>query len=123
MHSFEEPVYTIGVVSNMLGIHPQTLRHYEKEGLLSPFRTAGNTRFYSQKNIDDLHLILRLTKELGVNLAGIDIILQLRRQLDAANSEIKELQESLKNQSSKVAKNRQVVVKKSQYHVVVVEGS
>lgn len=123
MHSFEEPVYTIGVVSNMLGIHPQTLRHYEKEGLLSPFRTAGNTRFYSQKNIDDLHLILRLTKELGVNLAGIDIILQLRRQLDAANSEIKELQETLKNQSSKVAKNRQVVVKRSQYHVVVVDGS
>lgn len=123
MHSFEEPVYTIGVVSNMLGIHPQTLRHYEKEGLLSPFRTAGNTRFYSQKNIDDLHLILRLTKELGVNLAGIDIILQLRRQLDAANSEIKELQETLKNQSSKVAKNRQVIVKKSQYHVVVVDGS
>lgn len=123
MHSFEEPVYTIGVVSNMLGIHPQTLRHYEKEGLLSPFRTAGNTRFYSQKNIDDLHLILRLTKELGVNLAGIDIILQLRRQLEAANNEIKALQETLKNQSSKVAKNRQVVVKKSQYHVVVVDGS
>ncbi|MEY4505033.1 MAG: hypothetical protein RL154_1330 [Pseudomonadota bacterium] len=123
MHSFEEPVYTIGVVSAMLGIHPQTLRHYEKEGLLNPFRTAGNTRFYSQKNIDDLHLILRLTKELGVNLAGIDIILQLRHQIEVANLEIKTLQETLAKQGTKVAKNRQVIVKRSQYHVVVVEGS
>jgi len=123
LHSFEEPVYTIGVVSGILGIHPQTLRHYEKEGLITPFRTAGNTRFYSQKNIDDLHLVLRLTKELGVNLAGIDIILQLRRQLEGANLEIKTLQETLAIQGAKVAKNRQVIVKKSQYQVVVVSGS
>ena len=120
MHSFEEPVYTIGVVSNMLNIHPQTLRHYEKEGLIAPFRTAGNTRFYSQKNIDDLHLILRLTKELGVNLAGIDIILQLRRQLEDANVQIQALQETVAKQGAKVAKDRQVIVKKSQYHVVVI---
>lgn len=123
MHSFEEPVYTIGVVSNMLSIHPQTLRHYEKEGLITPYRTAGNTRFYSQKNIDDLHLILRLTKELGVNLAGIDIILQLRRQLENANTQIAALQETLAKQGTKVAKNRQIIVKKSQYHVVVVDDS
>ena len=122
MHSYEEPVYQISIVATMLGIHPQTLRHYEREGLVVPSRTIGKIRVYSQKDIDDLRLIMNLTRDLGVNLAGVDIIIQLKhrvyeleKQLSNAKSEL----EARKAQSI-IPKNRQVVVKKSSFSVTVV---
>ena len=83
-----EGYYTIGVVAKMYDIHPQTLRLYEKRGLLKPTRTEGNTRLYSQRDIEDLEFILTLTNELHVNVAGVEIIVQLRDR-------IRELQENL----------------------------
>lgn len=119
MHSFEEPVYQISVVAQLLGIHPQTLRHYEREGLVIPSRTGGNIRIYSQKDIDDIKLILRLTRELGVNLAGVDIIFQLKRELSETTLQLETIKRQQSQHTSIVAKNRQIVVKKTNYKVVV----
>jgi MerR family transcriptional regulator/heat shock protein HspR len=123
MHDFEDPVYQISVVAELLGIHPQTLRHYEREGLVVPSRTSGKIRVYSKKDIDDLKLILRLTRELGVNLAGVDVIMQLKHQVRELQKELTELRRNISSLEAEsiVPKNRQVVVKKSSYKVVLFE--
>lgn len=73
--------FTISIVSRMFNLHPQTLRIYEREGLLCPHRSAGNTRLYSRDDVDRIEMITNLTKNLGVNLAGVDIILRMRRDM------------------------------------------
>jgi MerR family transcriptional regulator, heat shock protein HspR len=75
-------LFTISVVARMLGVHQQTLRIYEKEGLVKPARTQGNTRLYSEDDVEEVRFILRLTNDLGVNLAGVGVILELRRQME-----------------------------------------
>lgn len=124
MHTFEDPVYQISVVAELLGIHPQTLRHYEREGLVVPSRTSGKIRVYSQKDIDDLKLIIRLTRELGVNLAGVDVVLQLKNQVRELQKELDELKKEMNAMEAEsiVPKNRQVVVKKSSYKIVLFES-
>jgi len=122
MHSYEEPVYLISVVATMLDIHPQTLRQYEREGLVEPSRTQGRMRLYSQKDIDRMKLILRLTRQMGVNLAGVDIALQLKEQIDEMQKEIDLLREEL----SKVNRNGSVHVSKalvttSAYDIIIFE--
>ena len=83
--------FTISAVANMFQVHPQTLRLYEREGLLQPERSAGNTRLYSRRDIDHLSTILNLTREMGVNLAGVTIIMDLLRKLRAAQEETRTL--------------------------------
>ena len=122
MHSFDEPVYLISVVATMLDIHPQTLRQYEREGLVEPSRTQGRMRLYSQRDIERMKLILRLTRQMGVNLAGVDIVLQLKEQIDAMQEEIDLLREEL----SKVNRNGSVhmskaLVTKSSYDIIIFE--
>lgn len=80
----------IGVVCEMFDIHPQTLRMYEREGLLHPQRVGG-ARHYSQEDLERIRLILNLTKELGVNRAGVDIILRMRRKFEALHREMEEM--------------------------------
>lgn len=77
----KQPLYMISVVAQIFDIHPQTLRAYEREGLLHPARTDGNTRLYSAEDLERIELILRLTKELGVNLAGVEVILNMRERM------------------------------------------
>jgi len=79
--------FTISVVSSMFHIHPQTLRLYEREGLLQPERSAGNTRLYSRQDIEHLSTILNLTREMGVNLAGVTIIMELLQKLREIQAE------------------------------------
>jgi MerR family transcriptional regulator/heat shock protein HspR len=86
-----KPLYLIGVVAEMLKVHPQTLRLYERKGLLRPSRTVGRTRLYSEEDVDDVRRILRLTRDLGVNLAGVEIILRMRQQMLSMQQEIEEL--------------------------------
>jgi len=122
MHSYDEPVYLISVVASMLDIHPQTLRQYEREGLVEPSRTQGRMRLYSQRDIDRMKLILRLTRQLGVNLAGVDIVLQLKEQIDQMQKEIDSLREEL----SKVNRNGSVhaskaLVTKNSYDIIIFE--
>jgi MerR family transcriptional regulator/heat shock protein HspR len=80
--------YMISAVAEMYNIHPQTLRLYEREGLLIPSRSEGNTRLYTQDDLDQLEIILHLTRELGVNLAGIEIILDMRRRMHLMQEEM-----------------------------------
>ena len=79
--------YMISVVGKSYGIHPQTLRLYEREGLLKPSRTDGNTRLYSDEDLRELEVILNLTRDLGVNLAGVEIILNMRRRMEEMQHE------------------------------------
>ena len=81
------PVYFIGVVAEMTEVHPQTLRHYERIGLLLPSRSRGNVRMFSQVDIERVRLIQRLTGELGVNLAGVEVILNMRDRYEAQRAE------------------------------------
>ena len=87
----DTPLYTIGVVATMLDVHPQTLRIYEREGLVKPKRTSRNSRMYSNKDVERLRLILRLTHDLGVNLAGVEIIIKLRGTIDALRNELRRI--------------------------------
>jgi MerR family transcriptional regulator/heat shock protein HspR len=82
--------YMISVVAKSYGIHPQTLRLYEREGLLKPSRTEGNTRLYSEEDLRQLEVILNLTRDLGVNLAGVEIILNMRRRMEQMQGEMNE---------------------------------
>ena len=80
--------YMISVVSKAYGIHPQTLRLSEREGLLKPSRTEGNTRLYSEDDLKQLEVILNLTRDLGVNLAGVEIVLNMRRKMEQVQGEV-----------------------------------
>ena len=86
-----KPLYMIGVVAEMLGVHPQTLRFYEKKGLLRPSRTEGRTRMYSADDVEELARLLRLTRDLGVNLAGVEIILRMRRRVVDMQKQMEDL--------------------------------
>ena len=74
--------YTISVVAEQYGIHPQTLRMYEREGLIRPSRSAKGTRYYTEEDVEQLEFILNLTRDLGVNLAGVEIILNMRDRMN-----------------------------------------
>jgi MerR family transcriptional regulator/heat shock protein HspR len=80
--------YMISVVAEMYEIHPQTLRLYEREGLLKPSRTEGNTRLYTEEDLERLEFILNLARDLGVNIAGIAIILQMRERMEEMNRQM-----------------------------------
>lgn len=86
-----KPLYMIGVVAEMLKVHPQTLRFYEKKGLVKPGRTEGQTRMYSEEDLEDIARLLRLTRDLGVNLAGVEIILKMRRRMSDMQRQIEDL--------------------------------
>lgn len=89
--------YTISAVAEIFEIHPQTLRLYEREGLLKPSRSVGNTRLYTDADLERLEVILSLTRELGVNLAGVEIILNMREKMDAMQREFERFFEHLRN--------------------------
>ena len=90
--------YTISAVATQYDIHPQTLRLYEREGLLKPSRTEGNTRLYSEEDLEQLETILTLTRDLGVNLAGVEIILNMRRKIEAMQLEVNEFMDYVKRE-------------------------
>lgn len=87
MRSTKQRTYTISAVAAQYDVHPQTLRLYEREGLLKPSRSEGNTRLYTDEDVERLELILNLTRDLGVNLAGVEIILNMRAKMDAMQAE------------------------------------
>lgn len=94
-----EPRYVmISVVAEQYGIHPQTLRLYERQGLLTPARSAGNTRLYDEDAIQRLEAILTLTRDLGVNLAGVEVILRLREQVRDLEGQVDELLSTLRRE-------------------------
>jgi len=116
--SYREPVYLISEVAEILDIHPQTLRQYEREGFVVPSRTNGRIRLYSQENIDYIKDILYLTRQKGINLAGVSMILEQQKQ-------IKDLQiiidEFTAEQSTTVTISKALVIKETQYDLVVIK--
>jgi len=120
-HQYDEPVYLISIVAKILEIHPQTLRQYERENLVTPSRSDGRIRLYSQRDIDRIKLILRLTRDLGVNLAGVDIILRLKENVDEMEQEMAGLRHEVakaKNAHS-VSPDKALVTKKSVYEMII----
>lgn len=93
--------FMISGVAQRYNIHPQTLRLYEREGLLKPSRTEGNTRMYSEEDLEQLETILSLTRDLGVNLAGVEIILNMRRKIEQMQGEVNEFMEYVKGEMAR----------------------
>ncbi|MDR3347720.1 MAG: helix-turn-helix transcriptional regulator [Helicobacteraceae bacterium] len=124
MHSYDEPVYMISIVAKVLEIHPQTLRQYEREGLIRPGRSSGKVRLYSQRDIDEIRLVLSLTRDMGVNLAGVDVALKLKRQIAQMQDQIDDLKRRLAsvNEHGVVAKGKEVAPSVAR-KIVVVEGN
>jgi len=124
IHQYDEPVYLISIVAKILDIHPQTLRQYERENLICPSRSNGRIRLYSQRDIDKIKLILRLTRELGVNLAGVDIILRLKDNVDEMENEIASLRHEVNKSKNAygVSPDKALVTKKSIYEMIIFES-
>jgi len=95
-----EGVFRIGVIAERFGIHPQTLRLYEREGLLRPVRTEGNTRLYDNDTIERLEIILTLTRDLGVNLAGVEVILHMKERIERMQGDVQELLTVLREEAA-----------------------
>lgn len=95
--------YMISAVAEQYQVHPQTLRMYEREGLLTPSRSEGNTRLYTEQDLERLEVILQLTRELGVNLAGVEIILNMREKMGAMQRQIEAFVASLNDEMAQRA--------------------
>ena len=123
--AYNEPVYLISAVAQILDIHPQTLRQYEREGLIKPSRSNGKIRLYSQKNIDEIKYILTLTREFGINLAGVDLILQLNQKIKYLENDLDLYKQKVKNldEYSVVPSSKALVIKNSSFELVIVEKS
>ena len=98
--------YMISAVAEQYEIHPQTLRLYEREGLLAPSRSEGNTRLYTDEDLERLEVILKLTRELGVNLAGVEIILNMREKMEAMQQQMEGFIATLNQELSERASHR-----------------
>jgi MerR family transcriptional regulator/heat shock protein HspR len=94
----KKPLYMISVVAEMLGVHPQTLRLYEREGFIKPSRTDGNTRLYSDSDVEGVRRVLHLTRDLGVNLAGVEVVLEMRRKMEDMRLRNEELLEYIRRE-------------------------
>jgi MerR family transcriptional regulator/heat shock protein HspR len=104
METSERPIYMISVAAELVGMHPQTLRMYETKGLIRPQRTPGGTRLYSESDIERLRIVQRLTTELGLNLAGVELVLRLEDELRKAHVQIERLQKQHRRDVQKVHK-------------------
>ena len=100
----ERPRYMISVAAELVGMHPQTLRMYEQKGLVQPQRTAGNTRLYSEADLERLRLIQKLTTQLGLNLAGVEAVLDLEEQLQRMHARMERLEREMREAIAEVHK-------------------
>ena len=114
--------YMISAVAEQYEIHPQTLRLYEREGLLTPSRSEGNTRLYTHEDLERLEVILKLTRELGVNLAGVEIILNMREKMEAMQKQIESFVETLNQELSQRAAHRPVETANSLMPVIQINS-
>lgn len=122
-NAYNEPVYLISAVAEILTIHPQTLRQYEREGLIKPSRTNGKIRLYSQNDIDHIRYVLTLTRDLGINLAGVDMILKLNGRIKKLEDKIEFFQEKISGQTNNnvVPTSKALVIKQVSHEIVIVE--
>jgi len=116
-----KPLYIISIVSEMLDLHPQTLRQYERLGLVTPQRTSGNTRLYSEEDLETLKFILNLTKEMGINLAGVEVILNMRDQIEELQMQNHQLKEFIKQNVKNIQQPEEGVVPRKTANVIRVK--
>ena len=105
MSPLDRPRYMISVAAELVGMHPQTLRIYEQKGLVRPRRTSGNTRLYSERDLERLRLIQRLTTELGLNLAGVERVLELEDEIEQLHKRLARLEEDMREAVAGVHKS------------------
>lgn len=115
---YDEPVYVISVAADLADMHPQTLRAYEREGLVDPARTAGNTRRYSQRDIDRLRFIRHLTQEEGLNLAGVRVVLDLGEKLEGSRRRVRELEDMVRTLASRLTDDVEAAHRSHRFEVV-----
>lgn len=113
-----EAVYVISIAAELAGMHPQTLRGYERRGLIEPERTEGNTRRYSQRDVERLRLIQHLTQEQGLNLAGVEMVLRLRDQLAEARARIAELEQRVEALTRRLKEDVEAAHRSHRYELV-----
>ena len=115
---YERPRYMISIAAELVGMHPQTLRIYETKGLVRPKRTPGGTRLYSESDVERLRIVQRLTTELGLNLAGVELVLRLEDELRKAHAQLERLRQQLQDEVQKVHKHyrRDLVVYREERH-------
>ncbi|HZM88309.1 MAG TPA: helix-turn-helix transcriptional regulator [Blastocatellia bacterium] len=118
--------YTISVVAEEYGVHPQTLRLYEREGLITPSRSAKGTRYYTEEDVERLELILNLTRDLGVNLAGVEIILNMREKMNRMQREFENflqyIRENIAQEFSTDEQSKNALVPRRRIELVVKNG-
>jgi MerR family transcriptional regulator, heat shock protein HspR len=114
----DRPIYMISVAAELVGVHPQTLRQYEDKGLVRPKRTPGGTRLYSEADIERLQIVQRLTTEVGLNLAGVELVLRLEDELRKAHVQIERMQKQLRDEVQRVHKEyrRELVLYREERH-------
>ena len=117
METSERPIYMISVAAELVGMHPQTLRIYETKGLVRPHRTPGGTRLYSEADIERLRVVQRLTTELGLNLAGVELVLRLEDELRKAYARIERLQREVRQEVQDVHRQyrRDLVLRRDEW--------
>jgi MerR family transcriptional regulator, heat shock protein HspR len=123
MRAKSKAAYMISAVAERYEIHPQTLRLYEREGLLTPSRSDGNTRLYTDEDLDRLEVILKLTRELGVNLAGVEIILNMREKMEAMQRQMEGFIANLNEELSQRVAQDHPLEKRSQSLMPVIQIS
>ena len=107
------PVYMIGIAAELAGVHPQTLRIYERKNLVEPQRTGGNTRLYSEADIERLQFIQKLTQEEGINLAGVVRIIELENERERLKAEVEELREELRELKRQILRDELMAARRT----------
>lgn len=116
-----KPLYIISIVSEMFDLHPQTLRQYERLGFINPQRSQGNTRLYSDDDLETLKFILTLTKDMGVNLAGVEVIMNMRNQIDELQAHNEQLRRFIMENADKFQHSKEALVPVGQQRVIKVK--
>lgn len=119
---YDDPVYVISIASELADMHPQTLRAYERKGLVSPARTSGNTRRYSRRDVDQLRFIQHLTQELGLNLAGVELVLKMGEQLESAKRRIRDLEDAVRVLDQRLKDDVEAAHKSHKFEILKAPG-
>lgn len=119
---YDAPLYVISIAAELADMHPQTLRAYERKGLIEPSRTEGNTRRYSRRDVDKLKFIQRLTQEEGLNIAGVKAVLEMGSKLDQARKRIAELEDMVRHLASRLESDVEAAHKSHRFEIVPAPG-
>lgn len=122
VEDYDAPVYVISIAAELADMHPQTLRAYERKGLIEPSRTEGNTRRYSRRDVDKLKFIQRLTQEEGLNIAGVRAVLEMGHKLDNARRRIGELEDMVRHLASRLETDVEAAHKSHRFEIIPAPG-